>query len=261
MENNMFSILMAVLPVLLYSLLVYYIVPQGFLSQRRARLYAVAGMLSPTLVFVFNYIFPHWSTPIASPDTINIIGCQTFIQIALVEEVAKFLTFWWVFNQRRSALYDLPIATIFYCMLSSAGFALIENISYLMNFGDQVLFIRAVSAIVTHMICGVIMGYFIQMAFSTKRTLIEKFSVTEKFKIQLHTLKFIGLGILASTIFHGIYDFNLFLPFNIYAETFTNIILFFGLFICMFMIIDGIRLSKDLRSKDYKKDLERNYIE
>jgi len=259
MENNILSMLMAVLPVFLYSFLVYYIVPEGYLSQRRAKMYVVIGMLSPTLVYVFNYIFPNWSVQLNSDDPLIVFGYQSFIQVALVEEITKFLTFFWLFSQRKNAKYDLPIAIMYYSMMSSAGFALIENITYLFDYGDEVLFIRAISAILVHLICGMIMGYFLQFAISYKKVLCEKSTTKERNKILFHKIKFITLGILASSTFHAIYDFNLFLPFNIYAAVFVFIIIFFGLFIGGFMIKDGVRLSKELRMKNYKKDLENRH--
>jgi len=256
MESNILELSMAILPVFLYSVLVYYMVPNKFLSQRRARRYLVTGMLSPTLVYVFNYILPKWSMQLTSGNPLLVFGFQSFIQIGLIEETAKFLTFWWVFSQRRSSIHDLPIATMYYCMMASGGFALIENISYLMNYGDGVLFARAISAILLHMICGMMMGYYIQKAFSVKNVLIEKESLFEGIKPDFHKWKFILIGIIVATIFHGIYDMNLFLPFNVYSSVFLSIILFFGLFIVKFMIDEAIRKSVDIRNKNFKKDLE-----
>jgi len=256
MKNNILEMILAILPVFLYSLLVYYMVPNRFLSQRRARRYLITGMVSPTLVYVFNYIFPHWSTQIISGNLFLIFGFQSFIQIGLVEEVAKFLTFWWVLSQRKSSINDLPIATMYYCMMASGGFALIENISYLMSYGNEVLFIRAISAIILHMICGIIMGFYIQKAFSVKSVFIEKDSLFESIKPNFNKWRLILTGIIVSTIFHGIYDMNLFLPFNVYSNLFLFIILFFGLFIGKFMIDEAIRKSAEIRNKNFTKDLE-----
>ncbi len=255
MENNIFSLLMAILPVFLYSFLVYYMVPKNFLSQRRARRYIVTGMISPMIVFAFHYSFPFLDLPLVSDNQVITFGYSAFFQVAIIEEVAKFLTFWWVFSQRKSAIHDLPIATMYYCMMASAGFAVVENISYLMNYGDQVLFTRAVSAIVLHMITGLIMGYYIQMGFS-KIMMSEKYSIKEIFKMNFHKWRHIIFGITMATIVHGIYDLNLFLPLNIYAELFLFVILFFSLFLGKFMISEGIRLSKNLRGKNFNKDLE-----
>lgn len=259
MENNILSMVMAVLPVLLYSFLVYYIVPEGFLSQRRAKMYIVVGMLAPSLVYAFNYIFPNWHTQIDSTNPLVTFGYQSFFQVALIEETTKFLAFWWLFSQRKNAKYDLPIAVMYYSMMSSAGFAILENITYLFDYGDEVLFIRAISAILVHLLCGIVLGYFLQFAISFRKVLCEKSTTRERNKLLFHKIKFIVLGILASSTFHAIYDFNLFLPFNIYAGVFMFVIIFLGLFIGGFMINDGVRLSKELRMQNYKKDLEQRH--
>ena len=84
----------------------------------------------------------------------------------------------------------------------------------------------------------------------------EKYSIKEILKMSFHKWRHIAFGIIMATIFHGIYDFNLFLPFNIYKEVFLFIILFFGLLISKIMISDGVSLSRELRNKNYNKDLE-----
>lgn len=255
MQNNLLSLFLAIVPVFLYSFLVYFMVPYKYVSQRRARRYLFMGMLSPLLVLAFNYAFPLWSTPISSYNPLAVCGYSAFFQVGLVEEVAKFSIFWIVFNQRKSAVHDLPIATMYYCMMIAAGFAIVENISYLFNFGEQVLFVRAASALPMHLIVGIFMGYYIQMGFS-KIMMSEKYSFKEIFKMNFHKWSRILLGILMATIFHAMYDLNLFLPFNIYSEFFLFVILFFGLVLCKFMIDNAIRVSKELRNQNYKKDLE-----
>ncbi len=255
MQNNVLSLLMAILPVCLYAFIVYIMVPKNYLSHRRSMRYFVTGAISPLFVVAFNYAFPIWGTPISSLDPLKVFGYNALFQVGFVEEIAKFLTFWWVFSQRKSAINDLPVATIYYAMMSSAGFAIVENVQYLMVYGNGVLFVRAISAILMHLIVGIFMGYYIQMGFS-KIMMTEKYSRKEIFKMNLHKWKHILTGILLAAVFHAIYDVNLLLPFNTYPELFLFIILFLGLLICNFMIKDGIKLSKELRSKNYNKDLE-----
>ena len=255
MQNNVLSLLMAIVPVFLYSFLVYFIIPEGHVSQRRARRYLITGFTAPMLVYALHYMFPILHVQIDSLSPVKVFGCDAFLQTGLVEEICKFITFWWVFSQRRSAIHDLPIATIYYCMMASAGFALVENISYLMHYGNEVLFSRAISAIVLHMICGIVMGYYIQKGFS-KITMTEKYSLVEILKMKFHKWKHIITGIIMATTIHGVYDFNLSLPLNLYSDIFLYVILFFGLFIGKFMIYESIRISGELRSKNYNKDLE-----
>ena len=248
MENNIVNIFFAIAPILLYSFFIYLLVPIGYISIKRAIRYLILGMLAPTIVFMLNYVFPALETPINSSNPIVVYGFQSFFQIALIEEFAKFLTFWWLFSQRKNKEYT-PISILYYAMMASAGFALVENFNYLKVFGNEVLFIRAISAIVLHLLCGIFLGFYIQKAFSVKKVLIEKESFYERFKPDLHKWKFILTGIAVATIFHGIYDLNLFLPFNTYNSLFLFIILIFGLFISVFMIKEVITKSLEIRNK------------
>ena len=254
-NNNILPLAISMIPVVLYSFLVFILIPNRYVSHRRALRYFSMGMLAPLLVLAFNYAFPSWQIPISSDNVLISIMCFAFFQVGIIEEIAKFLTFWFISTQRKSSVNDLPIATIYYAMMSSAGFAVIENVQYLMHWGDKVLFIRTVSAIPLHLITGLVMGYYIQNGFS-KIVMSEKYSFKEKFKMKFHKWRFIISGIGMATIFHGIYDLNLLLPDNTYKGLFLFIILFFGLFIGRFMISEGIRLSKELRDKNYNKDLK-----
>lgn len=258
--NNVLEILAAMFPVFLYSFLVFILVPKGFLSGRRARRYFITGFIAPIMVYAFSYVFPHWREPISPFADFNTLGYNAFIQVGVIEELCKFLTFAWVFSQRRNAGFDTPISVIYYSMMASAGFALIENVTYLMDYGNGVLFIRAISAILMHMITGVIMGYFIQKAYIYKTVLFEKISLFERFKIKFHRIKFVIYGISAAVLFHGVYDLTVMLPYNLYQDYFIVLVLAFGFVIGRLMLSEGIRLSIELRKKNYKKDIEFNKI-
>jgi len=78
----------------------------------------------------------------------------------------------------------------------SMGFACLENIFYVFEHGVKVGFIRAFTAVPAHAIFGILMGYFMGIA---------KFS-NKKFKQNI-------FGLLIATIFHGSYDFFLFIDF------------------------------------------------
>lgn len=254
-ENNIMAFLMAIMPVLIYSFLVYYVIPPTYVGNRRMRMYLVAGLLSPTIVYFFHFLFPYWDRP-SEGTVVYATGYDAFIQIGLIEEVAKFITFSWVASQRRNERQDLPIATAYYAMMSSAGFALIENVQYLMSFGNQVLFLRGITAIVMHMMCGLIMGYFIAKSkmMPISGELEPRKYDSNKFKRHLC----IGAGILSAVIVHGLYDMNLMLPTNFYPEMTMITILGFGLAIGYFMVRELIRDSTRIRKNNMNADVEAN---
>lgn len=266
-SNTLWVLILAIFPIILYSYLVYVLVPKNFISTKRSRRYLVAGFLSPMLIFLFYFLFPNWGDPQSSILIIALL-ILAFVQVGVLEESAKFLTFWWVSKERPSEKYDLPIATMFYSMMSSVGFAITENIFYLiqeqrritelqkiipfnLDISQQLINVaqsRSLTAVIAHMICGVIMGYFLAKAHKLKYENPEK-----KFERN----KMILYGICSAALFHGIYDYNLFLDNNIYQATFAIVILLFGLIIGRFIINDLVKESICQRQKQ-KHNFESN---
>lgn len=259
------------------------------ISVNRARRYLVAGFLSPMLIFLFHFIFPDWGEP-QGTTVFTAFFILAFIQVGLLEEGSKYLTFQWVSTERHSEKHDLPIATMFYSMMSAVGFAIVENITYLIRQRDAIIeeynyyinkgiafnpfevqqFIsdsimnvaisRAVSAVLIHMICGLIMGYFLSKAKEEKYTV--QLSVTEDSSLlhypHLKRWFYVGFGILMASIFHGMYDINLMLPNNTWANYFHFINIFIGLLIGSFIIRNMIENSKKLRKNNLTKKIEQN---
>lgn len=247
--NNFFPLLLAIIPVILYCMLVYVFIPVKMICTKRAKRYLIYGLLSPLLVLLFHYMFPGWlllsylsSTPYFT---------LAVIQIALLEETLKFLMFKYVDTNRKNTSSDLPIATMYYTMMVSAGFALTENIYYLMQYGSVILLPRAITAIVLHLICGVVMGYFLAKAKSLKDPYINPESGFERLVndySKLGKVIYCCLGIFFATLLHGVYDYSLMLPFSVIYTDFTAyLILVFGLVIGFFIIKELIQLSREHR--------------
>jgi len=78
----------------------------------------------------------------------------------------------------------------------SMGFAFVENIFYVLEGGITVALLRAFTAVPAHATFGIIMGYFIGKA---------KFD-NKPFKWNL-------IGLSVAILFHGAYDFFLFINF------------------------------------------------
>ena len=90
----------------------------------------------------------------------------------------------------------------------------IENILYVFEHGIEVGFLRAFTAVPAHGIFGILMGYFMGKA---------KFS-KNRFKNNY-------FGLLIATLFHGTYDFFLFLDFIPKISIFAITPLILGLII------------------------------
>ena len=89
---------------------------------------------------------------------------------------------------------------MFYVMCVSAGFAVVENMVYAWRFGPDVLWVRAASAIILHMLAGLIMGYFIALGVYIKK------------RRYLYRI----LGLMSAIFIHGLYDFNIMIGYREY---------------------------------------------
>ena len=116
---------------------------------------------------------------------------DAFITAALVEEGVKFLFLYWIIWKSRE--FDQYYDGIVYAVFISLGFAFIENILYVAEYGFGTAILRAVLSIPGHGLFGVAMGYFFALA---------KFSVKHKGGL-------LWLSFFVPFLFHGIYDFIL----------------------------------------------------
>ncbi|TQR19792.1 glutamic-type intramembrane protease PrsW [Psychrobacillus vulpis] len=87
--------------------------------------------------------------------------------------------------------FDDPYDGILYGASVSLGFATVENILYLLSFGMDEAFLRALLPVSSHALFGVVMGYYIGRA---------KFSVSKKAKYE------ITYAFLTSFFLHTIYN-------------------------------------------------------
>jgi RsiW-degrading membrane proteinase PrsW (M82 family) len=115
---------------------------------------------------------------------------MAFISAALIEEAFKFLVV--ISYSARDPAFDEPMDGIVYGATASLGFAMLENILYVLSFGWQVAILRAFTAVPGHAALGAIAGYYIGQA---------------KFGKVRHGM--LVRGFLYVWLLHGLYDFPL----------------------------------------------------
>ena len=135
--------------------------------------------------------------PTADPLSISQQFFKAFVVVALVEEFSKYIVV--RFYAQRNKEFDEPFDGIVYAVMVSMGFAALENIMYVFQFGMANGIVRAFTAVPAHATFGILMGYYMGKA---------KFAATKKDKIRLNLT-----GLFAATLFHGAYDFFLFINF------------------------------------------------
>ncbi len=118
---------------------------------------------------------------------------ESFFIVALTEEWCKY--FMLKKFAYRHAAFDEPFDGIVYSVMVSMGFATIENVGYVMQYGMDTAVMRMFLSVPAHGAFAVLMGYFVGIAKmdSTKETIN------------------LAKGLLLATLFHGIFDGFLFL--------------------------------------------------
>jgi RsiW-degrading membrane proteinase PrsW (M82 family) len=126
------------------------------------------------------------------PGTMSGSFFDAFIMAALLEEGFKFL----VFRQLiwKSKYFDEYYDGILYAAMISLGFASLENIMYVFDYGFNTGITRAVTAIPAHTFFGISMGFYFSRA---------KFNFT-------NTRFNLFMALFIPVVLHGIYDFILF---------------------------------------------------
>lgn len=151
---------------------------------------AIVSILIVTLLYLFTGRF----LPITDEYSIWQQFIQAFVVVALSEEFSKYVIVKY-FAQPQKA-FNEPYDGIIYAVMVSMGFACTENILYVIQGGYGTAILRAFTAVPAHATFGVLMGYFMGLA---------KFS-NNRIKLNI-------IGLFLAVLFHGAYDFFLFIGF------------------------------------------------
>ena len=115
-----------------------------------------------------------------------------FVVVACSEEGAKyFMLKRYTWNNRE---FDCQYDGVVYAVFVSLGFALWENISYVLQYGFSTAIVRAVTAIPGHACFGVFMGVFYGIAKKTEN----RGAIATPWKV---------LAVAVPVLLHGAYDY------------------------------------------------------
>lgn len=120
---------------------------------------------------------------------------DNLICVALVEESCKY-----IFLKKGSwkhPAFDYCFDAIVYSVVVSLGFAAVENIMYVFQYGVEVALLRAVTAIPGHTIFGIFMGHYYGMA-----------KMQEKMGNIAASKSLLKKAVFVPVLLHGIYDFT-----------------------------------------------------
>lgn len=154
----------------------------------------VLGAMVSVIITLILSLFLNSVFPITDAKSIFQQFIKAFIVVALVEEFSKYVIV--RFYAQRNKEFNEPFDGIVYAVLVSMGFAALENVLYVFQYGVSTGIVRAFTAVPAHATFGILMGYYMGKAkFSEKRVYYNL------------------IGLLMATIFHGAYDFFLFINF------------------------------------------------
>lgn len=187
-------LLMAVAPVLV--ILIYIYVHDKYEKEPLGLLLVnfLLGAILSIIIVTILYLFTGRFIVVTDEYSIWQQFIQAFIVVALSEEFSKYIIVRY-FAQTKKA-FNEPFDGIVYAVTVSMGFACTENILYVLEGGFETAIMRSFTAVPAHATFGILMGYYMGKA---------KFS-NNRIKLNL-------TGLFLAVLFHGAYDFFLFINF------------------------------------------------
>lgn len=191
---NVVLIAAAVVPAIALMLRVYRSDRIERESPYQLRRLAVAGVLASLIALVAERLLCLLLDVSVSAQSPLYNVLLYFGIVAFSEEGAKFF----MLRRRswRSPEFDCTFDGVVYAVFVSLGFAIWENVSYVLSYGLATAVVRAVTAIPGHACFGVFMGVFYSAAkrFSTD----ERVGVSRMMSV---------LAVLVPALIHGAYDY------------------------------------------------------
>lgn len=120
---------------------------------------------------------------------------NAFFKVAFIEEFSKFIFIRFILYNNKN--FNEPFDGIVYACMVGMGFATLENIIYVFQYGAPTGFIRMFTAVPAHACFAILMGYFLGKAKFTHRK----------------EIYYSFVALLVATAFHGAYDYFWFIAY------------------------------------------------
>ncbi|SDR74319.1 Membrane proteinase PrsW, cleaves anti-sigma factor RsiW, M82 family [Polaribacter sp. KT25b] len=190
----MHLLFLAVAPVMVIILYIYFKdkfekEPIHFLFKN----FLLGAFVSVLITFVLS-IITGFLFDLTNDNSILNQFIKAFIVVALVEEFSKYIIVRYYAQPNKE--FNEPFDGIVYAVMVSMGFAALENVLFVYKHGIETGITRAFTAVPAHATFAILLGYYMGKA---------KFSKNKR-KLNL-------IGLLVAIIFHGAYDFFLFINF------------------------------------------------
>lgn len=199
----------------------------------------LGGILSTILALiitsVLDLIFPFFTLESRDLNLFELL-IYVFIGVALVEEFSKWIFVYKIsYNDKEfDQIYDMIIYAVFVAL----GFAGLENLLYVYNYGISTAITRALLAVPGHACDGVFMGYYLGLAKISE--INNRIDLSKKYKLY---------SLIVPMILHGIYDYCIF------SEVIILILAFYIFVLILFIFsIKKVNKLSGLKTKFIYKD-------
>ncbi len=151
------------------------------------------GMVSTIPAGIFNTIFLSDVDP-NGPMALSTVAAGMFFVVGPVEETSKFLAV--RLGPYRRGYSDEPMDGLVYSAAASLGFASLENLLYVIQYGPWVMLLRAPMSTLAHVIFGSFWGYALGL---------------QKRNGSGQSWIWLVVGVVAAAVLHGMFNTTLFL--------------------------------------------------
>lgn len=163
-----------------------------------------------------------------------------FGAVALSEEGSKFFMLRYYAYPHKA--FDEPLDGIVYGVLISMGFATVENVLYVFQYGYHTAVVRMFMSVPAHGCFGVMMGYYVGLA---------KFD-------RARMAALLKQGLLIAVFFHGSFDFLLFIQQDkqvtqILSTGLLTLGAILSLYIAVKVSLRAINLHQELSRVEYER--------
>lgn len=226
---NPILIAAAVIPAVVLLVKVYKVDHLDKESPRLLWNLVVRGVIATVFAMLTEWIGEFVLSSFVQEGTVLYNFLLYFIVVAVSEEGFKYL----LMKQRtwKDPEFNFQFDGVVYAVFVSLGFALWENISYVLMYGFGTALVRAVTAVPGHACFGVFMGAWYGLAKK-----YESYGMHSQSK----TCRVVAL--LSSIVLHGCYDFTASIENQNYAWVFVAFV------VVMFLV--AFRLVKKLSQND-----------
>ena len=212
---SLFMFIIAIIPPIVLLKIVYSIDSQKESLKLILSMFAVgilSGSVTILTVYLIQYYFPQLEK-LNNPQNLYNLFLYVFLTIGIIEEFCK-----WFFSYNicwKNRDFDQKYDAIVYAVATSLGFAVLENVLYLMSGELRVGILRGIYSVPGHGIFAIISGYYIGKA---------KYDY-ERGERKLYKL-YKRLSLIVPAIYHTIFDFLLMANQTLYTKLFLVFVVF-----------------------------------